>query len=91
MTAEILSHQNGNVVSNGDLNKKNSNPNPSAASKKSRESERRRRRRKQKKNNKASQLENDVGTVSEAGDSEDETKENSDHQQVSNRFLSWDF
>lgn len=94
MTAEILSHQNVAVISNGGLNKENSIPNHSAASKKSRESERRRRRRKQKKKSKAPQLENGADTVYEAGDSdggEDERKDNTDHQQVSNRFLSWDF
>ncbi|XWS12686.1 hypothetical protein CRYUN_Cryun37aG0111600 [Craigia yunnanensis] len=92
MTAEILSPQNGAVVTNGDPSTKTSMPNPSAASKKSRESERRRRRRKQKKNKKTSQLESDAAndTVSEAGDSdvgEDETKENIDHQQLKEQVV----
>ncbi|KAE8707534.1 hypothetical protein F3Y22_tig00110383pilonHSYRG00151 [Hibiscus syriacus] len=92
MAAEVLSHPNGAVASNGDLNNYNPNPNPSAASKKYREGDRRRRRRKQKKKKKISKQENDVanGKISEADDSNaggDETKESSDHQQVKDQVV----
>ncbi|GKV17759.1 hypothetical protein SLEP1_g28221 [Rubroshorea leprosula] len=83
MTVEVVPHQNGVVLANGDLI--NGNSNPGVAAKKSRESERRRRRRKQKKNNKASQAQTDLTNGTDGGDSDagdDDAKENTNPQHV---------
>ncbi|GKV45859.1 hypothetical protein SLEP1_g52892 [Rubroshorea leprosula] len=83
MTVEVVPHQNGVVLANGDLS--NGNSNPGVAAKKSRESERRRRRRKQKKINKASQAQAELANGTDGGDSDagdDDAKENANPQQV---------